>query len=71
MAGFTCGVCDKQGCTHKVGYYHCDKCNTDFCERCWNERLHEDQEDDADICGNCYADLATKAAELTEPEGRW
>ena len=54
MGAYMCGVCDSMFCSHEVNYYHCDKCNTDFCEDCWIERLHEDQETEEDnFCGSC------------------
>ena len=35
---------------------YCEKCQTEFCEDCWIERLHEDQElTEYDTCGDCYA----------------
>lgn len=67
MGAYICGVCDGMFCSHEVNFYHCEKCNTSFCEGCWQERLHEDQDECGEICGNCYADLVVKAGELTEP----
>lgn len=67
MGAYKCGVCDNMFCSHSVNYYSCEKCETEFCEDCWAERLHEDQEVTANICGDCYADLLIKAGELTEP----
>lgn len=57
MGAYICNVCDNIFCSHSVNFYHCEKCNTSSCEDCWCERLHEDQDMFADICGDCYANL--------------
>lgn len=66
MAAYQCDICSGVFCSHDVNYYHCEKCNTTFCETCWMETLHDDQELDDEICGDCYEALSVKAAELTE-----
>ena len=55
MGAYICNACDSMFCSHEVNYYYCEKCETAFCEDCWIERLHEDQElTESDICGDCY-----------------
>lgn len=56
MGAYICDICDSMFCSHDVNFYHCDTCETSFCEGCWQERLHEDQEDVCDpLCGDCFA----------------
>ena len=66
MGAYICDVCDRMFCSHEVNYMYCEKCEQAFCEDCWIEILHEDQELTDDICGECYEDLKIKAGELTE-----
>lgn len=69
MGAYICEACDNMFCSHEVNYYHCEKCNTDFCEDCWFERLHEDQKwGEDELCGFCYENLQIKAKELTEKQ---
>jgi len=55
MGAYLCQACDGMFCSHEVNYYYCEKCKTDFCEDCWAERLHEEQDiTETETCGFCY-----------------
>ena len=54
MGAYICGVCDNMFDSHEVNFYHCEKCNMDFCESCWQERQAEGQDDTDEVCGKCY-----------------
>ncbi len=66
MGAYICDLCDGMFCSHEVNYYCCEKCEKAFCEGCWIERLHEDQEiTETGICGNCFEQAIAEAKEQT------
>lgn len=60
MGAYICQVCDNMFCSHDVNFMYCEKCETEMCEGCWEEKLHEDQDLYSEICGDCY----TKSLQL-------
>lgn len=55
MGAYICSKCDNMFGSHSVNYMYCEKCDSAFCEDCWIETLHEDQEPtEYDTCGKCY-----------------
>lgn len=58
MGAYICGICDNMFCSHSVSFFYCEKCNTAFCEDCWNDTFIENDIDyDYNTCGNCLAKI--------------
>ena len=54
MVAYKCNICENDFSSSEITAFCCYRCERIFCEDCFQNIIHEDQDGSEDVCGECW-----------------